>query len=162
MADTFGLEIYASNKLAFSGRGKTLTIPAVDGEQAFLAQQQAYAPYSEFLVGAALLTEDGKIYRGCNIENAAYSPGNCAERTAFFKAVSEGVKEFDAICIVGGKDGVLTEYAPPCGVCRQVMMEFCDPEEFQIILATDVEHYDIYTLKELLPLGFGPGNLKEK
>ena len=80
----------------------------------------------------------------------------------FFKAVSEGVKEFDAICIVGGKDGVLTEYAPPCGVCRQVMMEFCDPEEFQIILATDVEHYDTYTLKELLPLGFGPGNLKEK
>ena len=130
--------------------------------QAFLAQQQAYAPYSEFLVGAALLTEDGKIYQGCNIENAAYSPCNCAERTAFFKAVSEGVKEFDAICIVGGKNGVLTEYAPPCGVCRQVMMEFCDPEEFQIILATDVEHYDIYTLKELLPLGFGPGNLKEK
>ena len=130
--------------------------------QAFLAQQQAYAPYSEFLVGAALLTEDGKIYQGCNIENAAYSPGNCAERTAFFKAVSEGVKEFDAICIVGGKDGVLTEYAPPCGVCRQVMMEFCDPEEFQIILATDVEHYDIYTLKELLPLGFGPGNLKKE
>ena len=130
--------------------------------QAFLAQQQAYAPYSEFLVGAALLTEDGKIYQGCNIENAAYSPGNCAERTAFFKAVSEGVKEFDAICIVGGKDGVLTEYAPPCGVCRQVMMEFCDPETFQIILATDLEHYDIYTLKELLPLGFGPGNLKEK
>ena len=130
--------------------------------QAFLAQQQAYAPYSEFLVGAALLTEDGKIYQGCNIENAAYSPGNCAERTAFFKAVSEGVKEFDAICIVGGKDGVLTEYAPPCGVCRQVMMEFCDPETFQIILATDLEHYDIYTLKELLPLGFGPGNLKEE
>ena len=130
--------------------------------QAFLAQQQAYAPYSEFLVGAALLTEDGKIYQGCNIENAAYSPGNCAERTAFFKAVSEGVKEFDAICIVGGKDGVLTEYAPPCGVCRQVMMEFCDPETFQIILATDLEHYDIYTLKELLPLGFGPGNLKKE
>ena len=76
--------------------------------------------------------------------------------------VLAGVKEFDAICIVGGKNGVLTEYAPPCGVCRQVMMEFCDPEEFQIILATDVEHYDIYTLKELLPLGFGPGNLKEK
>ena len=130
--------------------------------QAFLAQRQAYAPYSEFLVGAALLTEDGKIYQGCNIENAAYSPGNCAERTAFFKAVSEGVKEFDAICIVGGKDGVLTEYAPPCGVCRQVMMEFCDPETFQIILATDLEHYDIYTLKELLPLGFGPGNLKKE
>ena len=71
----------------------------------------------------------------------------------FFKAVSEGVKEFDAICIVGGKDGVLTEYAPPCGVCRQVMMEFCDPETFQIILATDLEHYDIYTLKRVITVG---------
>ena len=130
-----------------------------------IAEEQmshAYAPYSHFQVGAALLTAGGKVYAGCNIENASYTPTNCAERTAFFKAVSEGVKEFDAICIVGGKNGVLTEYAPPCGVCRQVMMEFCDPEEFQIILATDVEHYDIYTLKELLPLGFGPGNLKEK
>ena len=126
------------------------------------ARENAYTPYSHFRVGAALLASSGKIYTGCNIENAAYTPTNCAERTAFFKAVSEGVKEFDAICIVGGKDGVLTEYAPPCGVCRQVMMEFCDPEEFQIILATDVEHYDTYTLRELLPLGFGPGNLKEK
>ena len=129
---------------------------------ALSAREKAYAPYSNFHVGAALYCKDGSIYTGCNIENAAYTPTNCAERTAFFKAVSEGVKEFDAICIVGGKNGVLTEYAPPCGVCRQVMMEFCDPEEFQIILATDVEHYDIYTLKELLPLGFGPGNLKEK
>ena len=129
--------------------------------QAFLAQQQAYAPYSEFLVGAALLTEDGKIYQGCNIENAAYSPGNCAERTAFFKAVSEGVRDFQAICIVGGKDGVLTEYAAPCGVCRQVMMEFCNPKTFQIILAIDKERYDIYTLEELLPQGFGPSNLAQ-
>ena len=122
----------------------------------------SYVPYSHFHVGAALLAKNGTYYTGCNIENAAYTPTNCAERTAFFKAVSEVVREFQAICIVGGKDGVLTEYAAPCGVCRQVMMEFCDPEEFQIILATDVEHYDIYTLKELLPLGFGPGNLKEK
>lgn len=122
----------------------------------------SYTPYSGFKVGAALLAKNGSVYTGCNIENAAYTPTNCAERTAFFKAVSEGVQEFDAICIVGGKDGVLTEYAPPCGVCRQVMMEFCDLETFQIILATDLEHYDIYTLKELLPLGFGPGNLKEK
>ena len=129
--------------------------------QAFLAQQQAYAPYSEFLVGAALLTEDGKIYQGCNIENAAYSPGNCAERTAFFKAVSEGVKEFDAICIVGGKDGVLTEYAPPCGVCRQVMMEFCEPATFTIILAKSEHEYCIYKLEELFPMGFGPKNLEE-
>ena len=128
-------------------------------EEAFAARKMAYTPYSHFQVGAALLTEKGGIYRGCNIENAAYTPTNCAERTAFFKAVSEGVKEFDAICIVGRKEGILTEYAAPCGVCRQVMMEFCNPETFQIILAVDKEHYDIYTLKELLPLGFGPTNL---
>lgn len=119
----------------------------------------SYTPYSNFKVGAALLTQDGKIYTGCNIENAAYTPTNCAERTAFFKAVSEGVREFEAICIVGGKNGVLTEYAAPCGVCRQVMMEFCDPKSFQIILATDKENYDIFTLEELLPQGFGPLNL---
>ena len=89
----------------------------------------SYTPYSDFKVGAALLGKNGRIYTGCNIENAAYTPTNCAERTAFFKAVSEGVKEFDAICIVGGKGGVVTEYAPPCGVCRQVMMEFCDPDD---------------------------------
>lgn len=119
----------------------------------------SYAPYSHFHVGAALLAKNGEIYTGCNIENAAYTPTNCAERTAFFKAVSEGIREFQAICIVGGKDGVLTEYAPPCGVCRQVMMEFCDPELFQIILATGTDQYEIFTLKELLPLGFGPSNL---
>ena len=93
--------------------------------------QYSYTPYSGFKVGAALLTKDGKFYTGCNIENAAFTPTNCAERTAFFKAVSEGEREFRAICIVGGKDGVLTEYAAPCGVCRQVMMEFCDPETFR-------------------------------
>ena len=119
----------------------------------------SYSPYSGFKVGAALLTKDGEIYTGCNIENASYTPTNCAERTAFFKAVSEGIREFRAICIVGGKEGILTEYTAPCGVCRQVMMEFCDPETFQIILAVDSEHYDVYTLKELLPLGFGPANL---
>ena len=128
-------------------------------KEAIEARKMAYTPYSHFKVGAALLTADGKIYRGCNIENAGYTPSNCAERTAFFKAVSEGVKEFDAICIVGGKNGVLTEYAPPCGVCRQVMMEFCDPETFQIILAVSKDKYDIFALKELLPLGFGPANL---
>ena len=123
------------------------------------ARKSAYAPYSQFTVGAALLGADAKIYTGCNIENAAFTPGNCAERTAIFKAVSEGVRDFQAICIVGGKDGVLTEYAAPCGVCRQVMMEFCDPETFQIILAVDKEKYEIFTLNELLPLGFGPSNL---
>ena len=119
----------------------------------------SYTPYSGFKVGAALLAKEGKVYGGCNIENAAYGPTNCAERTAFFKAVSEGVREFKAICIVGGKDGVLTDYAAPCGVCRQVMMEFCDPATFQFILATGKEHYDVFTLKELLPFGFGPANL---
>lgn len=119
----------------------------------------SYTPYSNFKVGAALLTKSGKFYTGCNIENASYTPTNCAERTAFFKAVSEGVRDFQAICIVGGKDGKLTEYTAPCGVCRQVMMEFCNPKTFQIILAVDKERYEIYTLEELMPLGFGPLNL---
>lgn len=119
----------------------------------------SYTPYSNFKVGAALLTKSGKIYTGCNIENASYTPTNCAERTAFFKAVSEGVRDFQAICIVGGKDGKLTEYTAPCGVCRQVMMEFCNLKTFQIILAVDKERYEIYTLEELMPLGFGPLNL---
>ena len=122
--------------------------------------QTAYAPYSHFRVGAALLTRSGRIYQGGNIENAAYTPTNCAERTAFFKAVSEGEREFAAICVVGGKDGVLTDYAAPCGVCRQVMMEFCDPESFLIILAMDENTYQEYTLKQLLPEGFGPKNLQ--
>ena len=119
----------------------------------------SYTPYSNFKVGAALLAKNGEIFTGCNIENASYTPTNCAERTAFFKAVSEGVREFRAICIVGGKDGKLTEYTAPCGVCSQVMMEFCDPKTFQIILAVDKERYEIYTLEELMPLGFGPLNL---
>lgn len=122
----------------------------------------SYAPYSGFKVGAVLLTEAGNFYTGCNIENAAYTPTNCGERTAFFKAVSEGERKFRAICIVGGKEGNLTDYTAPCGVCRQVMMEFCDPETFQIILAGSEEKYQVFTLKELMPLGFGPDNLKEK
>lgn len=119
----------------------------------------SYVPYSHFRVGAALLAKNGVIYTGCNIENAAFTPTNCAERTAFFKAVSEGVREFEAICVVGGMDGVLTEYASPCGVCRQVMREFCDPDSFRIIVAVSREEYKIYTLKEMLPMGFGPENL---
>lgn len=129
-------------------------------EVAIEQMKYSYAPYSNFKVGAALLAEDGAVYGGCNIENAAYTPTNCAERTAFFKAVSEGMRAFRAICIVGGKHGELTEYAPPCGVCRQVMEEFCDPGEFEIILAVGKEKYQIYKLNELLPLGFGPSNLK--
>ena len=128
-------------------------------EAARLAAENAYVPYSKFRVGAALITKNGEIFQGCNIENAAFTPTNCAERTAFFKAVSEGIKEFEAICIVGGKDGIPTEYAAPCGVCRQVMMEFCDPKTFKIILAVSKDKYDVFTLKELLPLGFGPDNV---
>ena len=120
----------------------------------------SYAPYSHFHVGAALLAKNGTYYTGCNIENAAYTPTNCAERTAFFKAVSEGVKEFQAICVVGGRDGVLTGYAAPCGVCRQVMMEFVNPQNFQIILARSAREYQIFTLEQLLPHGFGAGNLE--
>ena len=128
-------------------------------DTAFEHLKFSYTPYSNFKVGAALLTKSGKIYTGCNIENASYTPTNCAERTAFFKAVSEGVRDFQAICIVGGKNGKLTEYTAPCGVCRQVMMEFCNPKTFQIILAVDKERYEIYTLEELMPFGFGPLNL---
>ena len=99
-------------------------------ETAIGMRNYSYAPYSNFKVGAALLAKNGTVYTGCNVENAGYTPCNCAERTAFFKAVSEGVKEFDAICVVGGKEGPLTDFAAPCGVCRQVMMEFCDPDTF--------------------------------
>ena len=125
-------------------------------EKAIGMMNYSYTPYSHFKVGAALLAENGEIFTGCNIENAGLSATNCAERTAFFKAVSCGVKDFKAIAIVGGRDGVLTEATGPCGVCRQVMMEFCDPETFKIILAVSTEEYDIYTLQDLLPLGFGP------
>ena len=128
-------------------------------QEAMQAMQNAYVPYSGFKVGAALLCADGTVYRGCNIENAAYGPSNCAERTAIFKAVSEGRRSFTAIAVVGGKNGAVTDIFPPCGVCRQVMMEFCDPETFQIILAAADGKYKIYSLKELLPEGFGPDNL---
>ena len=128
-------------------------------EMALKAREFSYSPYSNYKVGAALLAKNGTVYTGCNIENAGYTPCNCAERTAFFKAVSEGTKDFDGICVVGGKEGPLTDYAAPCGVCRQVMMEFCDPETFEIILAVSPEKYEIFTLKELFPMGFGPSNL---
>lgn len=124
--------------------------------------KKSYSPYSEFWVGAALLTGENRVYQGCNIENAAYSPTNCAERTAFFKAISEGEREFRGIAIVGGTKGVITEYCPPCGVCRQVMMEFCNPQEFKIILAKSEEEYEIFTLEKLFPMGFGPGNLMDQ
>lgn len=128
-------------------------------QNAFEALKFSYAPYSHFRVGAALLCEDGEIYTGCNIENAAYSPSNCAERTAFFKAVSEGKKRFHAICIVNEDAKGNHDYCPPCGVCRQVMMEFCHPSDFKIILAKSETEYRVFSLEELLPLGFGPESL---
>ncbi|NLC19100.1 MAG: cytidine deaminase [Clostridiales bacterium] len=124
------------------------------------ARKQSYSPYSHFQVGAALLSRDGKLYTGCNIENAAYTPSNCAERTAFFKAVSEGVREFSRIAIVGGpEEADSLQLCAPCGVCRQVMMEFCDPKSFEVILAKDPEHYEVFTLEQILPMGFGPEDL---
>ena len=131
-------------------------------ETAIEQLKYSYTPYSGFKVGAALLAKNGTVYTGCNIENAAYTPSNCAERTAFFKAVSEGERKFSAICIVGGMNGIAVEYTAPCGVCRQVMMEFCQPETFQIILAVDEENYKVCSLRELFPFGFGPDNLQER
>ncbi len=127
--------------------------------QAIGMLKKAYTPYSNFTVGAALLGKSKKIYTGCNIENACYTPTNCAERTAFFKAVSEGEREFIGIAIVGGKNAKITDYCPPCGVCRQVMQEFCDPKKFIVILARSVDDYWAYTLEDLLPLGFSVKNL---
>lgn len=128
--------------------------------QALRAREFSYSPYSGYRVGAALLAADGSVYAGCNIENAAYTPTNCAERTAFFKAVSEGQKNFRAIAIAGGPTGEpITQYAYPCGVCRQVMMEFCEPGSFDVIVAKSKSEYQIKKLFELLPDGFGPSNL---
>ena len=125
------------------------------------ARKKAYAPYSKHLVGAALLTKSGKVYTGCNVENAGYTPTNCAERTAVFKAVSEGEREFVSIAVVGGMANA--DHLPicaPCGVCRQVLREFCDPATFQVILGTDhPEETKVMLLSELLPLGFGPESL---
>ena len=128
-------------------------------ELAWLARENAYTPYSHFKVGACVALKDGTYVQGCNIENAGYTPSNCAERTAFFKAVSEGERSFAAIAIVAGPENGDLVLTAPCGVCRQVMMEFCDYETFPIILGTSPNHYKIMTLKEILPLGFGPKNL---
>ena len=123
------------------------------------AMTHAYVPYSGYQVGAALLCADGTVYTGCNIENAAFSPTNCAERTAFFKAVSEGKREFVAMAIVAGpRDGKLSTTAP-CGVCRQVMAEFCKPV-FRVLLGGEGDAYTCHTLAELLPHGFGPDDLQ--
>ena len=120
------------------------------------AMTRAYAPYSGFKVGAALLCKDGTVYQGCNIENAAFSPTICAERTAIFKAVSEGKRDFAAIAVCGGKDGIITGFFPPCGVCRQVMTEFCGPD-FPLYLVGANGAWQTKTLAELLPLSFSAG-----
>jgi cytidine deaminase len=122
------------------------------------ARKKSYSPYSQFKVGAALLTKSGKVYTGCNVENAAYSPTNCAERTAVFKAVSEGETEFSAIAIVGGKGDEPSEFCAPCGVCRQVLAEFCE-KDFRILLGTP-KRFEVHTLGEVLPFSFGKNDLE--
>ncbi|MBQ8172074.1 MAG: cytidine deaminase [Oscillospiraceae bacterium] len=129
--------------------------------EAIQARENSYAPYSGYCVGAALLCSDGGIITGCNVENASYGATNCAERTAVFKAVSEGRKSFTAIAIAGGKEGAAElDYAYPCGVCRQVLREFCEPSAFIVIVCRSSTDYKIMTLEELLPCSFGPDNLK--
>ena len=123
------------------------------------ARKFSYCPYSHFAVGAALLTCNGKVYTGCNVENAGYSATNCAERTAVFKAISEGETRFAAIAVLGAPEGEKGRFCAPCGVCRQVLREFCEPESFRVLLGT-TEGVDAYTLADLLPVSFGPADLK--
>ena len=122
------------------------------------AREMAYAPYSNFRVGAALLGKSGKVYTGCNVENASYSPTNCAERTAVFKAVSEGEREFSAIAIVGGLGDNISDFCAPCGVCRQVLSEFCD-KDFVLVLGSP-ENYKEYSMSEVFPFSFGKADLQ--
>ncbi|MGY3776496.1 cytidine deaminase [Helcococcus sueciensis] len=118
------------------------------------------APYSNFNVSAVLTAKNGEKFTGVNIESASFTPTICAERVAIFKAVSEGIKEFSRIVVVGGLEGVVKELTTPCGVCRQVMMDYCDPKTFEIVIAVDEDNYEVYTLEELLPKGFGPKDLE--
>lgn len=124
-------------------------------EKAFEMLNYAYVPYSRYTVGAALLAKNGKIYTGCNIENISFGATNCAERTALFKAVSEGVKEFKAVAVVGGPQKKINDFCTPCGICRQALREFCD-QDFLFILAKSKTEYKIMTMEEILPLGFKP------
>ena len=124
-------------------------------EAAFEAQKKAYTPYSHFQVGAALLCSDGTIYQGCNIENASYGVSNCAERTALFKAVYDGYRDFTAIAVVGKHEQASSfGLCSPCGICRQALREFCDPENFEVVLAKSPEDYQVFKFKEIFPLGF--------
>ena len=130
------------------------------GEKELEARKNAYTPYSHWAVGAALLTEDGSLFPGCNVENAAYGPTNCAERTALFAAVAQGKREFRAIAIAGGREGEEpSDFCPPCGVCRQALAEFCEPD-FEILLVKSNAETQLHTLGELLPLAFTPKSLK--
>ncbi len=131
---------------------KELIITAIE------AMNNSYSPYSHFKVGAALLSNSGKVYTGCNIENASFSPTNCAERTAFFKAISEGERGFSKIAIVGGRKGKITDNTYPCGVCRQVMREFCD-DSFSVIIAKSADDYVELELSQLLPYSFSSSDL---
>ena len=135
--------------------GKKLTKKTIEqlAQTALDMRKMAYAPFSHHAVGAALLAKDGRIFTGCNLENSAYSPTICAERTAFAKAVSEGCREFSAIAIAGGFGDIPETYCAPCGVCRQVMVEFCE-KDFTVILAKTPDDYKLYTLEEIMPLGF--------
>src|SRR5574344_1445599 len=122
-------------------------------------RSRSYVPYSHFAVGAALLCRDGKVFSGCNIENSSFGATNCAERTAFFSAVADGEKKFSAISIVGGPEGKApSALCPPCGICRQIMLEFCS-DDFEVILAKNCDDYQVFHLSELIPVSFGPGDL---
>ena len=124
------------------------------------AMKNSYAPYSNYNVGAALICKNGNVYKGCNIENASYSLTNCAERTALFSAIANGEKEFAAICIVGGKNGEINDYAMPCGACRQALAEFCN-EDFKVYIGIDEDNIKEYTLNQLLPYSFNKSKLGE-
>lgn len=143
-------EVCTKGEEGLKAENQKLIQTALDG------LSRSYAPYSHFHVSAALLCGDGTVYTGNNIENASYTPSVCAERCAFFKAVSDGKREFKAIAVCGGPGGAVKDYCPPCGVCRQVMREFCVPQTFRILTARTAEDYREYTLEELLPDGFGP------
>jgi len=154
MADVILVMKNAKAEMISLEKKKELIIIAIEN------LMNSYAPYSGFNVSAAVLMSSGKIYTGVNVENASYPAGICAERNAIFKAISEGEKEIDAICIVGGKGAKIEDYCPPCGICRQVMREFANPKEMLIILAKTEDDFKEYTLDELLPESFGPEELR--
>lgn len=158
VADWLGVEFASAGTSLLTGAKKVSDALLV--QMARSAMAMSYAPYSGCNVGAALLTKSGQVFTGCNIENAAFSPSCCAERTAFFKAVSEGFRDFEAIAVAGGRGGVVDGMFAPCGVCRQVMAELCDADSFRILLVT-ADGFETRTLRELLPLGFSKSDVVE-